>query len=183
MASEDATPPYPWYHEVTDGSLEQGDLLNNVPLIALEPPYDAVALEPGNRPRVRVRLGRVIVLTQSCDLEAGKVDNVLVCPHFPPEELATTIEELRTPKGRKRVSQGMVVSAYLLPPCNLPGYEGGQRVVNFRQLATVPFDIAMSIADLQRQRIRLVTPYREHIAQALARFIERVGLPMNYPEI
>jgi hypothetical protein len=182
VESDVAGDPYPWYEEVVDGSLQQGDLLDQVPLVELQPPYDLNALQPGQRPKVKVRPASVIVLTQSCDLEAGKVDNVLICPHFLPGELSG-IEELRSPKGRKRINQGMVVSVYLLPPCNVPGLEQGQRVVNFRQLATVPFGLAVAIADAQRSRIRLVTPYREHLAQALARFMERVGLPVNYPDI
>lgn len=182
-AEDDAATPVPWYSEVTDGSLEQGDLLDSVPLVDLQPPYDVDSLALGQRPQIRVRFARVIVLTQSCDLEAGKIDNVLVCPHFPPEELAPAIEDLRTLKGRKRVNRGAVVSLYMLPPCDLPGIQHDQRVVNFRQLACVPLELALQIGASQSHRIRLVTPYREHLAQHLARFIERVGLPMNYPDI
>ena len=37
------------------------------------------------------------------------------------------------------------------------------------------------LASSQKPSLRLLSPYREHLAQALARFYMRVGLPVDIP--
>jgi hypothetical protein len=172
---------YPWYEPVDDGSLEQGDLLERFPVLMARP----VSEIRGGRTEVEgtVREYDVVVLTQSCDLVQGKVENVLVCPHYAIEELASAVPELAGRKGRERIRQGVVPSLHLIPPCRIPGYEREARVVNFRQIATMPFDVVRHHAQNQGPRIRLLPPYREHLAQAFARFIMRVGLPVDFPDL
>lgn len=50
-------------------------------------------------------------------------------------------------------------------------------VVDFRQLFTLPKEFLEAFTSAAGQRLRLRSPYREHLAQAFARYFMRVGLP------
>jgi hypothetical protein len=69
----------------------------------------------------------------------------------------------------------------MLASCELPGFASPIRVVSFRQVFSLPFGYIRALASQQSPRLRLLPPYREHLAQAFARFIMRVGLPVDIP--
>jgi hypothetical protein len=165
---------------VIDGSLEQGDLFFDFPLLKSIAPYE-FPLSSENL-AFEVEFANIVILTQTCDLSAEKIDNVLVCPHFSVEELAGQVEELAGKKGRERVRQGSRPSLYSLPPSSVPEFTSATRIVGFRQLSAVPFEFLRAFADQHGPHLRLVSPYREHLAQALARFLGRIALPVDYPE-
>jgi hypothetical protein len=50
-------------------------------------------------------------------------------------------------------------------------------VVDFRRLFTLPKSFLSEFAASSGPRLRLRSPYREHLAQAFARYFMRVGLP------
>jgi hypothetical protein len=54
-------------------------------------------------------------------------------------------------------------------------------VVDFRSQFAVNSSTVRSLAAGQQPRLRLLPPYRDHLAQALARFYMRVGLPVDIP--
>ena len=74
-----------WYEKVSpDTRLLQGDLINDCPLVGwqdsevdLQGSFDAESLSG----MVAAVSADVVVMTQSCDLEQNKVNNVLLCPH------------------------------------------------------------------------------------------------------
>jgi len=47
---------------------------------------------------------------------------------------------------------------------------------------TVSTDVVREVAAEQGDGIRLLPPYREHLAQAFARFFMRVALPVDIPD-
>ncbi|MCS6860043.1 MAG: hypothetical protein NZT92_06970 [Abditibacteriales bacterium] len=55
------------------------------------------------------------------------------------------------------------------------------RVVDFRRVYTLPKAFVRNFAAAQGKRLRPLPPYREHLAQAFARFFMRVGLPVDIP--
>jgi hypothetical protein len=169
---------YPWYQLIEDDTLEQGDFLVEFPILMLQPPFEEFL--NGEGAEAKAREFNVVILTQSCDLSAGKVDNVLVCPYFPMDELAEDFDELTSKRGRGRVKRGEVSSLHMLPPCSLPGFEDKSTVVNFRQVAAVPLGLVATHVHRSNTRLRLLPPYREHLAQAFARFVMRVGLPQEF---
>ena len=179
MTDDDATSDiYPWYR-VTDGeSLEQGDLLAQFPLLLMLPPYEPIIAS--DRANSRRREFDVVILSQSCDLEAGKIDNVLVCPMFLPDELSAVFQEVNSARGRNRIKQGSIPSMHMLPPGDHPGFESPPPIVNFRQVAAVPLGLILAQVRVSGPRLRLLPPYREHLAQAFARFIMRVGFPHDF---
>ena len=126
-----------------------------------------------------------IISTQSCDLAvraSGKAhaSEVLFCPVYSQAELAnhgffskkTAWEEAR--KGR--------LPAYgVLNRCELAGQERDFQLVDFSRVFTVDIMLVRELAGRHGSRLRLYPPYREHLAQAFARFFMRVGLPVDVP--
>ncbi len=55
-------------------------------------------------------------------------------------------------------------------------------VVDFTSVYSVHFDTLATIAQENDSRLTLLSPYKEHLAQAFARFFMRVGLPADIPK-
>ncbi|MCP3684964.1 MAG: hypothetical protein GY861_20065 [bacterium] len=56
-------------------------------------------------------------------------------------------------------------------------------VVDFRSIYSMPFDFITTFAnETDKDRVRILPPYKEHLSQAFARFFMRVGLPVDIPE-
>jgi hypothetical protein len=175
-------PNYPWYSVVEGDELEQGDFLFDCPV--LEPAIDLFPLEQtGTQSGVqaRVNLYDVIILSQSCDLVQGKLDIVLVCPHWPLSIFEQTNDFFRSKRGKEEIRRGNIPGYHMLASCELEKFEHEIRVVSFRQVFGLPFGFVRELAVRQSPRPRLLPPYREHLAQAFARFFMRVGLPVDIP--
>jgi hypothetical protein len=170
---------YPWYEIVPDPSLEQGDFFFSCQIPTFLPGTTA-AEEQENIP-VDIQVHDVIVVTQSCDLQASKVENVLVCPVFPVTELETIEEYFRSTRGKEEIRRGNIPGLHMLAECKLNGFIAPVRIVNFRQAFSLPFHQVNNLAIATQPRLRLLPPYREHLSQAFARFIMRVGLPVDIP--
>lgn len=168
---------YPWYRTVDGDNLEQGDIIDSCPVFV---PSEQV-LSNGDEPLLAWEDRDVIVMTQSCDLVAGreKVTEILLCPVWLQSEL--TEGYLATLKGLEDARRGNLPGYHILAPCQLPEYSKEVRVVDFRRVYSLPLNFFRRQAAAQRIRIRLMPPYREHLAQAFARFFMRIGLPTDIP--
>ena len=164
------TESYPWYGLADGDDLEQGDLLHECPIF-----------RPSSANEVQRLRADVVVLSQSCDLTNNKLEIVQVCPVFALEELAATVERFRNKRGREDLRRGHFPGDHLLSRCGVPEHESDFWVCDFRSLFGVHVDVAKSLAAEQSPRVRLLPPYREHLAQAFARFFMRVGLPVDVP--
>jgi hypothetical protein len=171
----------PSWYEITEGAvLQQGDLLKDCPVFVVNGPWRwplpvNIDLEIG------AKTLDVVVMSQSCDLENDKVEDVLLA-HIARwrdvvlTELERGNEVVRSSKFRKLLVDGSVPGLSLLhkhdePPA-LPW-----SVVDFRELFSLPIAFAKQFAASCGARLRLRSPYREHLAQAFARYFMRVGLP------
>jgi hypothetical protein len=161
---------YPWFRAVTDAGLEQGDLLRACPSYRAE--HDGSFVR---------EVRNCVLLSHSCDLANDKLQIVQVCPYWPLEELAQQIDYLKSRRGREDLRRGNVPGYHLLNRCELSGLEHDFLVVDFRSLFGVPLSVVKELASAQSPRVRLLPPYREHLAQAFARFFMRVGLPVDVP--
>lgn len=171
---------YPWYGLVDDDSPEQGDFLFSCPVLE---PLIPIPLQAGTEADLRtvVREYDVIILSQSCDLVQGKLEMVLVCPHWPLSILEQREDYFRSRQGKEDIRRGNSPGFHMLAACELPGFAGPIRVASFRQVFSLPLTYIQREITRQRPRLRLLPPYREHLAQAFARFIMRVGLPVDIP--
>ena len=167
---------YPWYRiaEADDG-LEQGDFFDSCPVV-----MPSMAIELGNVTAEVVEYD-VIVMSQSCDLKYEKVDLVVVCPIWPFDEFAKRNDFFRGKTGKEALRQGYAPGYHLLSKCDLPGFQKGYLIVDFHNVYGIPFKWLMDLAKRTGQRLRLLSPYKEHLSQAFARFFMRVGLPVDIP--
>lgn len=169
---------YPWFDIVTGDDLAQGDILEACPVFS--PPTDLAGEDYKTAPFLWEEQD-IVVLTQTCDLVKGreKVIEAMLCPVFRCLELTEGF--LSTPKGLEQARRGNVPGFHLLAACTLPGFAREVRVVDFRQVHTLPLAFTRRQAALTSGRLRLLPPYREHLAQAFARYFMRVGLPVDIP--
>jgi hypothetical protein len=169
---------YPWYDLVTGDDLEQGHLLEACPVFS--PPED-LAVSPVTEAVFRWEQRDVVVMAQTCDLVKGreKVTEVLLCPVWARSEL--TEGYLATAKGMEEARRGNLPGFYVLAACALPGVSREVRVVDFRRVYSLPLGFVRRQATATPSRLRLLPPYREHMAQAFARFFMRIGLPVDIP--
>ncbi|MBN1162768.1 hypothetical protein JXA34_03430 [Patescibacteria group bacterium] len=168
---------YPWYGIVSsDSKIEQGDFLESCPVIV-----PTSRIEPGSIPAVAKEFD-VVVMSQSCDISARKIQTVLVCPVWTLAELGRKNTFLRGTEGKESLRQGHIVGYHILDKCPIKDYEADFKVVDFRAIFGIALERIEEIAKLKPNRLRLLPPYREHLSQAFARFFMRVGLPVDIPE-
>jgi hypothetical protein len=170
---------YPWYRAVAGDDLEQGDILEDCPVF--RPPEELVGGESLSA-FFEAEARDVVVVTQTCDLVKGreKLSEVLLCPVWRISQFGAG-HHLATAKGREEARRGYLPGVHLLAACDLPGLEREVRAVDFRQVFSLPLGFARKQAAIAEQRLRLLPPYREHLAQSFARFFMRIGLPTDIP--
>lgn len=169
-----------WWKLTVSGEHEQGDLLFDLPVVT-----ESTITVDGDDTTVTSRVEHLdaIILTQTCDLANAKLPTVLVARVLPWSRFA----EAQLHAGNQAVRSKGYLLALLrgdLPPLSLLHERTAApqlpwSVVDFRLLSTVQ---RSRLDDLvtqpgSKQRLRLVSPYKEHLAQAFTRFFMRVGLP------
>ncbi|MEW5830554.1 MAG: hypothetical protein AB1846_16815, partial [Chloroflexota bacterium] len=87
----------------------------------------------------------------------------------------------RSKNGKESLRKGNQPGYHLINECDLEGFEQEFRVVDFRNVYGIPYDMLVEISKERERRVRLLPPYREHLSQAFARFFMRVGLPTDIP--
>lgn len=175
-----------WYEVVQSNTigdnpvLEQGDIIPGCPRFSVEglsswpPPEDADV-------DVAAELVQAVVLTQTCDLEQKKVGWVLLAVVLPwPEARDALVAQgnafAKSSKFRTALVQGS------LPALSLLHKHAGEpamdwSLVDFHQLFVLPKEVVLNVAASAGPRLRLASPYKEHLSQAFARYFMRVGLP------
>lgn len=167
---------YPWYEVANDDKIMQGDFIPECPIII--PPSEIT--EKGEY-EVSLKNYNVIIMSQSCDIENDKIELVLLCPVWPIENMEK-IDFYKGHKGKEELRKGNVVGYHLLNICEIDEFASGFRVVDFRNIYSVPLDFLKKYNKKNKnKRLRLLPPYREHLSQAFARFFMRVGLPEDIP--
>jgi hypothetical protein len=177
--------PFEWYTVVeSNKQLEQGDLLNNFPIII--PPNDLIKstnLEEGSEliGSSPIRKYNVVVMTQSCDLIKFKDDDVIIlCPLF--NYLDIVKDDPKFGKDRwGNLINGREIHTHVLNQCTIKNYEFDYQLVNLEKVFSVPYWLVKGIAQSQEHRVRLQPPYREHLAYAFAQQFMRIGLPADLP--
>jgi len=169
---------YAWYELVSGEELGQGDILESCPVYL---PPEALAGNENLSAFFDFEDRDIIVMSQSCDLVEGreKVSQIVVCPLWLVAEF--TDGHLSTLKGREEVRRGYLPSYHMRADCELRDFQRGIRIVDFRELFSLPLGYARKRAGLSDQRLRLLPPYREHLAQAFARYFMQIGLPLDIP--
>ena len=168
-----------WYEVVTGASLMQGDILFDCPVTVITGPwkfpFDATETA------FETLQVNVIVITQSCDLEHSRTKFVLLAPVTDWALTARREYQAGNTAVRSRDFRRKLIEGAIPGPSLLHKHDGPPpldwSVVNFHRLCTLPRDFLTQYAASVGPRLRLRSPYREHLAQGFARYFMRVGLP------
>lgn len=144
-----------------------------VPILSVRD-YDLDAPRP---PRVDVHEGRVLVLTQTCDLANAKALIATVAAVLDAQALVES-GVLNAADVRGPIRAGRVYGWYFLPASADHGL--GEMIVDLRQLHTIRLDMLADLCHRGNRHARLQTPYREHLAKHFADTYSRIGLPEPY---
>lgn len=174
----------PWYTLVRSREpLEQGDILEDCPVFTPDlGSLDVRRRRPSQDHQTSQLLSGtldffdVVVLSQSCDLLDGDIEQVILCPIWTREEMIAA--------GLKKDSIDAIRKGYrpqyhMLEACTLKPREREINIVKFNAAFTLPLEFVRGVASRHGSRARLNSPYREHLSQAFARYLMRVGLPQD----
>jgi hypothetical protein len=183
-----------WYEDVSPTErLTRGDIIFDCPLVTWS--SAPIQVTASDSEVEALRQGRVvfqadvIVMTQACDLEQEKVRNVVTCPHLSLSDYKVSWEAFLRQLGQNPtakawrthcndIKDGYVWNLSILNQSSLTGLELDHRIVDFHDVFTLPREFLESLLVARgRNRPRLLSPYREHLSQAFARYFMRVGLP------
>lgn len=171
------TSKYPWYEVVEGSDLEQGDLLQACPILV--PTVNLVFPLQNNTITGDMLIFDVVVMTQSCDLVNDKVKDVILCPHWELSQAGQMDNALAKKDTQQAILKGYRHRYTMLAASHLAELSMGVRIVDFGRIFSLPKSFIREFAAKQEKRLRLCPPYREHLAQAFARFFMRVGLPQD----
>lgn len=170
--SEVGTQNGSWYQVVNGDALEQGDILTGI----ITP---RAVIDTSGQGLIRVGVGSYVVLSQTCDLENDKVQEVLLANVISYQQLAHEVGDIaRSTKFREALIQGSDIAYFLLHEfLGPPTLEWS--VVNFHQLRLADTIYCRRQAASLGPRLRMVPPYKENLAQCFGRYMMRVALPQT----
>jgi hypothetical protein len=109
-------------------------------------------------------------------LENRKLQEVLLADVQAYQSDAYAIDRARSTSFRKALVQGSDWAYFLLPE-----FDGLLKfpwsIVNFHYLFLVDVGACTRRAEQMGSRLRLVPPYKEHLAQSFGRYMMRIALP------
>lgn len=157
--------------------LRQGDILEDCYIASISESLASSQAED----IIQLDTARLIVVTQSCDLENVKTPHVALCPVYTLDEFESSDQRFKA-KGRwEEVRRGKVEGLHLLPGVDTPDNNRSALVVDFKLIVSIPIGYLKRHTSELPDRPRLLTPYVEHFSQSFARFFMRVGLPSQIP--
>jgi hypothetical protein len=167
----------PFWTKVTGKDLAQGDLMPG----CLVPQFGADFGAGGDGSPETIGLSELtlIVVTQSCDLENGKVQLVALCPAHTLDEFGAVNPHMK--KQWDNVRKGRIEGLHMLGSPSNPDDNRTALVVDFGQIFSLPPTYLEKRAEGLGERLRLDSPFLEHFSQSFARYFMRVGLPSQIP--
>lgn len=169
---------YPWYKEISfSDELQQGDFIPDCPIVV--PPVSLSNIEDI---QIDIKQLDSIILSQSCDLVNSKIEIVLVCPYISLREfLISSLPQNPTKKEIKNrlesLKKGHLPGYHLLNKVDEDNSNTDHIVVDFKNVYGIQIAALKQIVSQLEKRRRLLSPYKEHLSQAFARYFMRVGLP------
>jgi hypothetical protein len=152
----------------TGDLLTQGDIILDCPVFRTD--------DLGNPVQ---HLERVVVMTQACDLANIKTELVVVAIVYD-VEMQVKSGVFKPQQIRDQIRTGRTFGLYFLPagpdPKTMP-----ESIVDLRDLHTISRKTLESLIAANKRPVRLVTPFREHLAQHFAVTYMRIALPDPYP--
>lgn len=173
---------YPWFElQKNSRDITQGDIIRGCPVPKLKETEISQSTQSVEAEIVKVD---GIVLTQACDIANNKVKDIILCAITSKGDFESIqMSENKTSKQIKKNIEGIIKgqqSAYHI----INNYESEDLcqdyyIISFKEIFSIPIEVARDVAEKNGKRLRLCPPYREHLSQAFARYFMRVGLPIN----
>lgn len=166
-----------WWEQTTVTSLEQGDLLIGIPIYSVRG-----TIGDPQQAHVETEIGDAIIVTQTCDLDNDKIGQVLVAgvqqwATFAADQYAAGNTAVKSGQFHTNLIRGNLPPLTLLAASDDTIPTLAWSVADFRDLSIVQrSDVELHVTNTA-SRLRLRSPYKEHFAQAFARYFMRVGLP------
>ncbi len=170
-----------WYEKLERGSndITQGDIVFGCQ--ALKP---IASFPKTENTEIEAELTEYdgIIITQACDIAQSHVDMITMCPIV---SITSLRDELGWSSSETKSQIGLIAKNQMPAYFLLNEYKDGEttlmeyRVVDFKNIFSVPLDILRITAAGNEMRFRLKSPYKESLSQAFARFFMRVGLPSS----
>ena len=163
---------YPWYEVIdTVNDITQGDIIKECPVAILS---DYIGEEENQIIKAEVSIINGIILTQACDIANKNVENIILCAitskgDFEEQQRKLGLGEGKIKSRIESIRKGQQNAYHII----------NNYITNFKDIFSIPIDLAQKIALKNGKRLRLCPPYREHLSQAFARYFMRVGLPIN----
>ena len=173
---------YPWFElQENSADITQGDIIKGCPVPILKE-FDIS--EEWQNVKAEIVTIDGIVLTQACDIVNKKVKNIILCAITSKSEFEVTQRSFRKSEKEIRKSiegiiKGQQNAYHIINNYKSEKFSQDYYIINFKEIFSVPVDVARAIAEKNGKRLRLCPPYREHLSQAFARYFIRVGLPIN----
>jgi hypothetical protein len=167
---------YPWYKIIQGDSLYQGDFLNDFEVLIPE------VSTQSDQVAAQYKKLDVVIMTQTCDIVQGDVESLLLCPCWDLWDFIAAAQKKGFNWGkdqREALRRGNLPGYYLSNEADQDGLKMPLTIVDFHEVYTAPTNVVKECASRTGKRLRLLPPYREHLAQAFARFFMRVGLPVD----
>ncbi len=162
------TSNWPWYELVSSATdIQQGDILEQVVV---------PEMSPGSTTAVE-REHNMITMTQSCDIE-DNIQQIIFCPIWTQTEMTSVEPLFNTRDYENKLKKGHLIGFHPISRSTMPGLERPWRIVEFLRIIEIKRDDVLAQVASMGPRLRLLPPYREHLAQQFARFFMRVGLPV-----
>lgn len=157
------------YHRADPSEpLTQGDIIDACPLLV----WQTVLNGP---PQASEFTGKIVVLTQACDLAQPKSSRAVVAlMHDATKLVAAGLLKSKTVHDQVRLHR--VFGWYFLPA----GEWLEESIVDLRDVHTLPRAILEDLIRGGHRLCQIQSPYREHLAQHFAITYSRIGLPQPY---
>lgn len=170
------------YELVKGDELMQGDILEDCPVFL--PPNTIELPIDDNERSLDFQMGiqDVVIMSQSCDLKAGQKQDmwlVILCPVWKLSDAEAVSPFLATSYGKEMCRRGHLPGYHMLTKCEHKLWSREISIVSFREISSLPLGFVKTMAGELDSRPRIRSPYREHLAQAFARYFMRVGLPVD----
>lgn len=169
-------PEESFWIDTTGPDLAQGDYLPRCPVPEFPSNYPDV-----EEVTVSIRQADLIVVTQTCDLVNNKVRLVALCPIWTLDRLKHSDPRFGKRERLEEIRKGRWEALHMLSSPEDPSNNEAVRIVDFREIHSLPVEFLQSHAEQLGSRWRLRSPFLEHFSQAFARFFMRVGLPTAIP--
>lgn len=167
------------YKIVNEKNIQQGDIIEDCIVYQLQ---KLPEISKGTTKAVYpAEVHDLIVLTQTCDLVQENAEQIVLASIVPMSAIGEINKHYATDKGLEEIRRGYIPSLYMMPACQLENYEREIRIVNFHRTFTLSTSYIDDIVNQNQTRIRLMTPFREQLSQAFARYFMRVGTPQMIP--